>query len=311
MNKSFDLEKLAAILAETRGVTKIGLPKELEEVRDAERRAIDPIKPADASSQADAKFLFTATRTDAGRNLPPYYLVYFLLVDLLGFRNLGRFEKLDWSVPIDLDGKAYLIDHRKFGVGVFARKAEDEEQKAQRIVSLIKKGVKAANPFFKWMAENAVRQSKINVSNVGSRLFERYVYFRDSFRAASTEAEASKNEYNAKQKQRQFVFDIPLYSFNTSQTASTSELITAFTYPWVLMARNASWLALAAIDAFFAWTEHIFIHLAILQGKVTTGEEVAKLVATDWNEKFKRALDIGDGTTKHNFDELVTIRRQL
>ena len=55
-------------------------------------------------------------------------------------------------------------------------------------------------------------QSKINVSNVGSRLFERYVYFRDSFRAASTEAEASKNEYNAKQKQRQFVFDIPLYS---------------------------------------------------------------------------------------------------
>ena len=126
-----DFEKRAAVIAEAVGIPKelegvqdlvrqalkqraatlvefAALPEELNIVREAARRAIHPLKPADADTQAEAKFLFTARCTDAGRNLPPYYLVYFLLVDLLGFQNLGRFEKLDWSVPIDLDGVAYL-----------------------------------------------------------------------------------------------------------------------------------------------------------------------------------------------------------
>jgi hypothetical protein len=309
MAEDFDIEQLAAILAEAKRPKRAVLPKELEEVREAAKRAVAPLKPADENTRAHAKFLFNAVRTDAGRNLPPYYLVYFLLVDLLGFRDLGRFEKLAWSVPIDLDGEAYLIEHRKFGVGVFARKGDLSERQAQRIVVLIKKGVKAAKPFFKWMATKAVEESKINISNVGITLFERYAYFRDSFRVAEAEADAGKREYDAKQEQREF--KIQLYSLDPQRTRSTQELIAAFTPSWSRQKQAASWLALAAIDAFFAWTEHIFIHLAILQSRVTTGAEVTKLVGTEWHEKFKCALDVGDPVTKRHFDELLTIRRQL
>jgi len=42
------------------------------------------------------------------------------------------------------------------------------------------------------MARNAVRESKINVRNIGGRLFDRYVYFRDTFKTASAEAEERK-----------------------------------------------------------------------------------------------------------------------
>jgi hypothetical protein len=179
-------------------VTKPSLPKEFEVVRNAARRAIDPIKPADASTQTPAAdFLFDAQRSDAGRSLPPYYLVYFLLVELLGFKNLGQFEKVAWSIPIDLDGVAYIIEHRKMGVGVFVQNKEKDEPEARRIVSLIKKGVKAAAPFFKWMAETAIQDSKLNVRNVSDRLFARYLYFRDSFKAASTDAESLKKDYEA------------------------------------------------------------------------------------------------------------------
>jgi len=90
----------------------IALPPELESVREAARKAILPLKAADSNTQADGKFLFNAKRTDAGEKLPPYYLVYFLLADLLEFPNLGRFEKIDWSVPVDLNGVAYLIGNR-------------------------------------------------------------------------------------------------------------------------------------------------------------------------------------------------------
>jgi hypothetical protein len=73
---------------------KTPLPPELERVRELAHRVILPIKPADSSTQAEKQFLFSATRTEAGRKLPSYHLVYFLLVDLLNFRDLGRFEKL-------------------------------------------------------------------------------------------------------------------------------------------------------------------------------------------------------------------------
>ena len=290
-------------------MTGIVLPTELEGVREAARRALAPIKPAGADSRAAPNFLFAAERADASRNLPPYYLIYFLLVDLLGFRNLGRFEKLDWSVPIDFEGQAYLIEYRNSGVGIFARAAAGEKLQAERIVALIRKGVKAAAPFFKWMADNAVRESKFNVRNVGGRLFARYLYFRDSFRTASVEAENNKHDHEAWQTQR----ELPVggYSVKERSSATTSELVAMFTFPFVHMEQRSGWLALVAIDAFFAWTEHIFIHLAILQGRITTGAEVAKLADSEWKEKFKSALDITDNVAKKHLDALVTIKRQL
>jgi hypothetical protein len=287
----------------------MAIPPELEPVRAAARRAISPIKPVDSNTEADQKFLFTATRTEAGSKLPPYYLVYFLLVDLLGFRDLGRFEKLAWSVPIDFEGVAYLIEHRKFGVGVFARDGDVWEKQANRIVELIHKGVVAAKPFFRSMAENAVHASTLNVRNVGIKLFRRYTFFRDSFRHATSEARELQRVHAAEERQREFSFH--LHSPHLPKGATWLEFYDLFSHSWVRKSEDASWFALAAVEAFFGWTEHIFIHLAILQGQVTTGVEVAEMAEADWSAKFKKAFDVTDKLTKRHFDELLTLRRQL
>src|ERR1700690_344885 len=137
-------------------MTHDAIPAEFDRVRAVARRAIAPIKPADETSEAEDEFLFRATRLEASSALPRRYLLYFLFVELLGFQNLGRFEKIAWSVPIDFEGRAYLIEHRKFGIGVFGSASERAEQDAGRIVSLIKRGVRTAQPFFRWMADKAV-----------------------------------------------------------------------------------------------------------------------------------------------------------
>lgn len=256
-------------------------------------RAISPIKPADENSIAPPKFLLTAGRIAAGRDLPPYYVVYFLLVDLLNFENLGKSEKVAWSVPIDLDGKAYLIEYRKMGLGIFVPNAKKEEKQARRIVSLIKKGVAVAGPYFAWLAEQSVQRSELNVINNSAWLFERYQYLRDRFREALSEAEARKNERHRETKE------------------VNHGTVTTVHIPWFDLKRNARWLALSTVEAFFSWTEHVFIHLAILQGKLTTGVAVADLAEADWMSKFKRALDLSDPTTKAHFEKLLMIRRQL
>ena len=138
---------------------------DIDEIRKRAQRAIAPLKAADASTSAPENFLFAAKRTEAGRSLPDYYLVYFLLVDLLGFRNLGQFEKVAWSVPVEFEGRAFLIEHRKFGVGVFAASLPEDEPAASQMVVRIHKAVKAARPYFDWRARSRQQATQSSTSS--------------------------------------------------------------------------------------------------------------------------------------------------
>lgn len=269
------------------------LPPEFEPIKQAALRALGPVRPADSNTQADQKFLFTAQRTRAGNDLPAYYLVYFLLVDLLGFKNLGQFEKISWSVPIDFNGRAFLIEHRKMGLGVFAHDPKAEEDAARAIVIRIQKGVKAARPFFDWLATQAVQNSQVNVLNNSESLLDRFNYLLAAYRNKAKEAIDRKDERVVEEGE-------------TPNGKWSSTHLPAFQ-----LRKEARWLALAAIDAFFSWTEHVFIHLGILTGTITTGNEVADIAAAEWSVKFKRAIDISNPTTKDLFDKLMVIRQEL
>lgn len=269
------------------------IPHEFESVRNAALRALGPVRPADSSTQAEKNFLFDAKRTDAGRDLPPYYLVYFLLVDLLGFKDLGQWEKVAWSVPIDFNGEAFLIEHRKLGLGIFARDPAAQETDAKKIVIRIQKAVKAARPFFDWLASQAVASSHVNVHNNSAALYERYEFLLKEYRAKQDEAVRRKDECIVKKGK------------NKHGTWST------YSYPAYRLRREASWLALSVVEAFFSWTEHALIHLAILTGKISSAEEVAFIAAADWPTKFRTAIDITPSDAKSQFDRMVSIRQDL
>lgn len=263
---------------------------DIEAIRARTLKAISPLKAADASTRAPKGFFFNAKRTDAGRTLPPYYLVYFLLVDLLGFKNLGQFEKVAWSVPVEYDGRPFLVEHRKFGLGVFAANVPEDEAAAADIVRLIHKATKAAQPYFDWRAEQAAKASKLNVVNRSDKLFERLDFYLSLYEARRQEAEERKGE---------------------RVETDLGEGRRTISYPASELRREAQWFAQSAIECFFSWTEHVFIHIAILRGKCSTGEEVANLAKAQWNEKFKAALDLGDARTKSFYDDLGVMRRQL
>lgn len=161
-------------------------------------QAIVPIKPADVKFWKNIKFQATAKRLHAGRNLPPYYLVYFLLCELLDFPNLGMGEKVAWSVPIVYKGNPFLIEHQKFGLGIFVQETEENNFQAKQIVTLLSKGVKVGQPFFDWLATEAVKESKVNVINNSIKLFERYKFLRDSYHFHNTEAK--KMEYEIREQ---------------------------------------------------------------------------------------------------------------
>lgn len=271
------------------------MPDHLNRIRDAALRAISPIKAADSETQASADFLFKAQRTKAGQDLPPYYLVYFLLVDLLGFQNLGRWEKLAWSIPIDYNGQAFVIEHRKMGLGVFAADAARDETTAVEIVKRIKKAVQVGRPFFDWLATNAVASSNVNVQNKSSGLFGRYHFLRHLHRAKVDEAEQRQDEQIVE---------------NSGETAGGGKWQTV-SFPAIQLRTHADYLALSAVEAFFSWTEHVLILVSILNGRTLTAEDVASLAAAEWSEKFKAVFDLSDTNAKRVFDRLMAVRREL
>jgi hypothetical protein len=271
-------------------IIMIKVPYNLEATRTTALKAIGKVRPVDDNTKADKNFLFNAQRTEAGRSLPPYYLVYFLLVELLGFKNIGRFEKIDWAIPIDYEGTAFLIEHRKWGLGIFAHNIPAQEKEAKEIAMLIQKSVKVAQPFFAWKAAQAIETSELNVVNYSRELYERYEYFLGLYEKMYQESVDRREE---------------------KIITKLSETAISYSHPTFELRKNAQWLAQATIEAFYTWTEHIFIHIAILQGTLTTAEAVADMAGENWPSKFKKVLDIENATNKKFFDKLLLIRKQL
>ncbi len=266
---------------------------DIESVRQAALRALAPIRPTDSNTKADKRILLIGKETEAGRQLPPYYLVYFLLVDLLGFKNLGRFEKIDWSVPVDFNGQAYLVELGKFGLRLVAHDPNKEEAAAKEIVVRINKAVKAARRYFDFLALQAVEQSKINVVNNSIPLRARYEFLRVEYCSKLEEIKLLDEARAFDVKQQKLPFGMYLFSSSHSKR------------------EEASWLAISAIEAFFSWTEHVLIHVAVLGGEVKSAREVADLAADDWPRKFKAAFNFKDKAEKIVFDRALSLRQDL
>ena len=269
---------------------------EIEKYKEKALKILSPIKEADDNTKAEKNFLFNAKRSKAGRLLPEYYLIFFLLSDLLGFKNLGKFEKIAWSFPIDYKGKAFLIEYRKFGVGIFIQDEENDEEDALEISKKISGAIKCIRPFYDHIAEQAVKNSEFSVTNNNRQLFERFDFLLNQYKAeyqqyldnkGKTEKKVNKNE--------------------SGTITSTSYSSLDFEFK-----QRANWLAISCIEAFFSWTEHLFIHLAIIGQGLSEGEKVSELISAEWKTKFKAAIPIDTSKTASDFyNELITVRNQL
>jgi len=269
------------------------IPAELESVRQTALKALGPVIPSNSNTRAEKNFLLSSKRSNAGRNLPPYYLVYFLLVDFLGFKNLGQWEKIAWSVPIDFYGEAYLIEHRKFGVGIFVRDPETQESEVESIVEYIKKAVKVAQPFFDWMVTQAMERSEVNVVNNSEKLFQRYEYLLSQYQEKNVEAERRKDERIVEE--------------GKSSNGSWKTI----SYPAHVLQKEGEWLAMSAIEAFFSWSEHVLIHVAILIGNISTAKDIADIAKDKWPKKCKAAIDIANPIDKSIYDKMLVMREEL
>lgn len=266
----------------------------LQTARTNARRAISPLRPATNDEVSQHSGILYAQRLRTEGSLPAHFLVYFLLVEVLEFPYLGSDEKVAWTIPVSLDNTILAIQHRKLGLGIFALNPLEAASTAERAVALIRGAAKSASAYFDWKAQTAVETARLNVVNHNGALYGRFQYFREKYRSLLLEAERRSDES----------------SENTIELGE-GHTRTKYTFPSIELMQEAEHHGHASIDAFYAWTEHLFVHLAILIGTCRNGVEVAKLAGADWSEKYKAAVSIEDARNKHYFDQLVVLRRQF
>lgn len=251
-----------------------------------------PIKPIDSQTKIDKDFWFKAQRSIHSVRLQPYYLIYFLFFELLDYKDLGPFEKVAWGFFLDYNGKVFLIEYRKLGIGVFIQ-CKDEEEEAGEIVNLINRAIKKITPFFDFIVEKAIEDSKLNVRNNNIELFSRYEYLKKLYKEQFTYYQENKGEYK-------------INKVKTESGEYTERVSLSYEFR-----KNSNWLAISCIEAFFSWTEHLFIHIAIVGNGLCNGEELTKLIGAEWKVKFNKAIPNHDPFIKKTYDELLVVRQQL
>lgn len=224
--------------------------------------------------------------------LPKYYFIYLLFFHLLGFDNFEKLEKTKWSVLFEYKRNIFLIKYSKFGlsIGLFFD-GRDVDELAKNLPISMAKAVEAAKPFFEWKAKSMIRTSKITVCNYSSDFFKKMYYFINKFKQRRDEVENWK-------------------SVEMVQGLLKKSRIDALEY--YAEPDDIRWLAIAAIEAFFSWTEHIFIHLIILNGKVLTGSSIIEMIELEWPKKFKKAIEIKDDKEMYKiYNSLSKIKQSV
>lgn len=234
--------------------------------------------------------LFNIQKIKTSIPMPPQYLVYFLLIYFLDFTYAGRWEKIAWSIPISYKKHNYYLIYSKFGLKIWSNNPDEQTSDADEIIQLIHRAIKDANPFFDYIANDAIDSSELNITNQAISLFEKYTFFKKKYSQMLKRAESKKDVAIRKK-------------FQHYESVS---------YPYYDLKKKANWLKEAMIDAFFAWTEHVFVLLPILLGNVHNGKEIFSLIADKtWSEKYKLILPLNNLKNKELYDNLTYIREHF
>jgi hypothetical protein len=259
-------------------------PDELERIRERARLALQGISGVAPGTNITT---WHGVKSTASRQLPEPYLLYFLLIDLLGFPHTGPEEKLAWAVPLECQGVRFSLEHRKLGLALCS---DTDHQLATFVAQRLQKAAHAARPYFDALAKSRVAASEVNLLNLSSQLYAPFVYMRDLALQRLAEADLRDGDVEC-------------------HRASPSSF--TLRTPSLRLLKEARWHAQAAIEFFFGWTEHVLIHLAVLTGRATTAAQIAEMVEKSWPEKFLQVVDLNESGCSKDHQAAKTLRSQL
>ena len=201
------------------------------------------------------------------RLVPEPAVLLFLLKEVLGLANLGRFEKTAWEAVFLFHGHRGSIADRKLGVQLYLdRTAFGSRSEAAVAAAAIRKTLRRAlkvlwDRYLSQYASERLRTGNITILNQAFRLRELFDYFR-------TGAELS------------YAGDGRL----PRETVGGGSRIFA-------RETEGFFNSVAMVTGYFSWFEHVLVLALAFQADAT--EPVDTFLRMTWGAKFRRTFDVG------------------
>lgn len=261
-------------------LTRVAAPEVPADLRERVERLLDEFGSWAVDDEAEA----LVARIDPTR-LPVPALIRFTLADVLGLTDWGRSEKTAWEIPFVYRGTRCTIAHRKFGVRLSVGVSDEGEARkiADEIVLKLSKAVRVVEMgLLREYGERRVASGDITIVNQFQWLYGMYRHFRESAEASFA---ARRNE-NRREPPPGF--------------AALARLLNrALTFD-----RTGAFNALAAINAYFSYLEHVLVLVLPFSDFDPGTESVTDFIGMRWRDKFKRVFDINGTTAKRLHDRL-------
>jgi hypothetical protein len=225
----------------------------------------------------------TAVIAIAREELPVPWLAHLALVQVVGCNDIGRGEKTLWQVPFRYDGVEAMLTHEKFGVRLYVgsrgREGDCSKRLGHEIVGKLRAIVRTLErDVLKDLADERLTEGRVTVMNQAVRLRAAYEHFRDEAATmlAASEAQDTKEMGTPGDEGGLFA--------GVSRHFERLEL--------------GSFNAIAAINAYFSWLEHVLV-LALAFTDVEPGEgRLMDHIGAKWGDQFRRVFGTQDADAR-------------
>jgi hypothetical protein len=232
---------------------------------------LDKLEPSEAAS-------YQARVPVERERMPVPWLPYIALVQVIGCRDLGPADKTMWQVPFRYDGIEVMLTHEKFGVRLYLGVAEDgggSQRLAAEIVGKLNAIVKTIEKeALQDLAEQKLDNGEVTLRNQHHRLRRAYEHFRTEAEQILAASEADDTRELGTVEEGDFLLR------GISKTFQRLEV--------------GGFNAIAAINAYFSWLEHVLTLALAFGGADPAGGTLRDHIGNRWGDKFRRVFNTQD-----------------
>ncbi len=206
-------------------------------------------------------------------DLPVPALVLFLFNRVLGYRQIDPGDKGRWALGCSVAGQPVAFFDRKFGFEILVARGSTLEKK--RILFPLKAALRVVEEELLVSAANEqIHDCRVAVINRFGEFSHRYQYFR-------TKADELFAQAKIRPADREGLEGLEIFSAVTAgmNRAAVAE-------------REAFFLSVAMVDAYFSLLEHRLILLRAFTGKPMAAGDFEKLLGANWERKMVTVLDL-------------------
>jgi len=234
--------------------------------------------------------IFSYKNISTGNYDPPAYVVAFIFLYVLKFRNFGSFEKIWWHTYFQYKNTVFLIRDYKFGTWSLEAKTDSEAaiELVPEIIGKIRSAARHGDKILRSAFKAEIDKGQFYLNNGYGKLRSAYEFFLEETNAALAVLEDFAAQESGKKHDLQEITE------NHNRRLHLQRIV--------------SYRAIPLINAFFSLLEFILDVFYAFQQPPLSFFEFRKLT---WQDRFKAAISLEPGSPVVKlYEQLVNVKTQ-